>query len=73
MAQGYFISFTTYGTWLHGTAKGKGTVDDDHNALGTPFVDASAEREWQARDVMAQPPDNMSAAERAIVCKSIVE
>jgi hypothetical protein len=27
MPLAYFITFTTYGTWLHGTAKGNGSVD----------------------------------------------
>jgi hypothetical protein len=26
-----FITFSTYGTWLHGTSKGKGSVDHEHN------------------------------------------
>ena len=29
MALAYFISFSTYGIWLHGTSKGKGSVDRD--------------------------------------------
>lgn len=73
MALAYFITFTTYGTWLHGSAKGKGSVDDQHNAYGTPFVEPDAQREEAARDLMAQPPYVLSAAERDIVCNAIVE
>ena len=31
MALAYFITFTTYGTWLPGSVKGKGSVDREHN------------------------------------------
>ena len=32
----YFLTWTTYGTWLHGDARG--SVDDQHNQHGTPQV-----------------------------------
>lgn len=70
MARAYFITFTTYGTWLHGSAKGKGSVDIGHNVFGTPFVAPDAEREQTAREAMTQPPYVMYAAEREI--KAIV-
>lgn len=73
MAVAYFITFTTYGTWLHGSANGKGSVDDQHNAYGTPFVAPDAQRERAEREAMVQPPYVMSAAEREIVCKAIVD
>jgi hypothetical protein len=73
MALAYFITFTTYGTWLHGSAKGKGSVDEEHNEFGTPFVSPDAQREQQAREAMVQPPYVMGPAEREIVCQAIVE
>jgi hypothetical protein len=73
MALAYFITFTTYGTWLHGSSKGKGSVDAEHNEFGTPFVEPDADREQQAREAMVQPAYVMGAAEREIVCKAIVE
>jgi hypothetical protein len=39
MARAYFITFTTYGTWLHGTQKGKGSVDRENNLYGAAFVE----------------------------------
>jgi REP element-mobilizing transposase RayT len=71
MALAYFITFSTYGTWLHGSAKG--SVDDEHHCYGTPLVVPDAERECQAREAMVQPPYVMSATEREIVCKAIVD
>jgi hypothetical protein len=32
----YFITFTTYGTWLHGDERG--SVDKGHNRVGTEFI-----------------------------------
>jgi REP element-mobilizing transposase RayT len=71
MALACFITFSTYGTWLHGSAKG--SVDSEHNAFGTPLLEADGPRENHVRDAMVQPPYVMSAAERDIVCKAIVE
>src|SRR5207302_409826 len=71
MALAYFITFSTYGTHLHGSAKG--SVDDEHSVHGTSFLEADETRETQARDAMAQPPYAMSAKEREIVCKAIVD
>ena len=71
MPLAYFITFTTYGTWLPGSAKG--SVDDEHNGYGMAFVEADAERERQAREAMTQAAYGMSAAEREIACNAMVE
>jgi REP element-mobilizing transposase RayT len=70
MPLAYFITFTTYGNWLHGTAKG--SVDDEHNVYGTPFVEEDASREMQARLDMAQPKYFLNAPARDLVCRAIV-
>ena len=73
MALAYFITFHTYGTWLHGTSKGKGSVDREHNQYGAEFVAPDAQREAKSRDQMAQPPYVMSSpGEREVVCDAIV-
>ena len=71
MVLAYFITFTTYGTRLHGNENG--SVDRDHNAYGTPFLAADLEREQSERAAMAQAPYVMSARERDIACKAIVD
>jgi hypothetical protein len=43
----YFITFSTYGAWLHG--RGVGSVDKLHNEVGTPFLAADAEQEIRER------------------------
>ena len=67
----YFITFTTYGSWLPGSVKG--SVDNEHNVYGTPWVEADAERERQAREAMTQAPYVMTSAEREIVCRAMAE
>ena len=67
----YFITFTTYGSWLPGSVKG--SVDNEHNVYGTPWVEADAERERQAREAMTQVPYVMTSAEREIVCRAMAE
>ena len=71
MALAYFITFTTYGTWLPGSAKG--SVDGEHNVYATPYMAADADRERQAREAMTQALYVMSAPEREIACKAMVE
>lgn len=71
MALAYFITFSTYGTWLHGSPKG--SADKKHNAFETPWLEPDVERESKARKAMLEPGYTMSAAERQIVCKAIVE
>ncbi|MBL8823721.1 MAG: hypothetical protein JNJ77_14125 [Planctomycetia bacterium] len=73
MALAYFITFSTYGTWLPGSAKGKGSVDREHNEYGTPFVEPDPQRERWARVAMTQPAFVMSPQEREIVCQAFVE
>ncbi|QOV87584.1 transposase [Humisphaera borealis] len=73
MALAYFITFHTYGTWLHGTSKSKGSVDREHNQYGTEFVEPDALRESRSRQDMTQPPYVLrSAEEREVVRDAIV-
>ena len=71
MALAYFITFSTYGTWLHGGEKS--SVDVEHNVFGTPFLEADMQRERRERAVMSQAAYVMGEAERKIVCKAVVE
>ena len=72
MALAFFLTFSTYGSWLHGTDKGKGSVDSDHNGYGDSFVDPDQRRIETAREAMAQPPYVLDAARRAVVRDAIV-
>jgi len=67
----YFITFTCYGTWLHG---GKITsVDPKHNQVGSPSLSLNQQREKSARSRMRFQPYLLDAAQRNIVLKVIKE
>lgn len=72
MPQAYFLTFSTYGTWLHGTSKDIGSVDRHHNAYGTPFIPPDPKREQHAARQMTDPPYVLNEASRAIVRDAIV-
>jgi REP element-mobilizing transposase RayT len=72
MALAYFITFTTYGTWLHGTDKGKGSVDRKHNQFDEDFVAPDPSRQHVEREAMSQPPYALDSARRKTVRDAIV-
>ncbi len=61
----YFLTWHTYGTWLHG--RQKGSVDRLHNDYGTPLVKPSPLREKRARERMAHEPVVFTKRARAMV------
>jgi REP element-mobilizing transposase RayT len=67
----YFITFHTYGTWLHGQAPG--SVDREHNQFGTPFLPADRAEHAHSREKMTQPPYYLDQVRREIVRDAIVE
>jgi REP element-mobilizing transposase RayT len=72
MALAYFITFSTYGTWLHGTDRGLGSVDREHNQFGGGFVEPSEDLEAESREAMSQPEYTMDAGRRDLVRDAIV-
>lgn len=68
---GYFLTFTTYGTWLHGRAPG--SVDRLHNVPGTPFLAADSVLELERRERMRQEPYRLDEPRRAQVLRTIRE
>jgi len=71
MPLAYFITFTTYGSWLHGSAKG--AADREHHVYGTPYLEPDPARERQMQERMLQPEYLLSPPEREIVCRAIVD
>ncbi|MBI3269391.1 MAG: hypothetical protein HYZ53_10260 [Planctomycetes bacterium] len=61
----YFITFRTYGTWLHGDTRG--SVDRKHNVFGMPLLPHDPKRAGEDAAAMANPSSVLSAAQRAIV------
>ena len=67
----YFITFHTYGSWLHGQAPG--LVDREHNVPGSPWIDPDPDQLRRNRDRMAQPPYLLDARRRTIVRDALVD
>jgi REP element-mobilizing transposase RayT len=67
----YFITFTTYGTWLHG--RKSGSVDREHNVPGTPLLPPDDAVEHEMRAAMRQEPYTLDASRRSVVLRTIRE
>jgi alanine--tRNA ligase len=67
----YFITFHTYGTWLHGTDRG--SVDQTHDQYGEPFLDSDEWREQEECLRLKHQPIVLDDARRAIVDQTIRE
>ncbi|MBX9679729.1 MAG: transposase [Gemmataceae bacterium] len=70
MALAYFITFSTYGTWLHGSEKR--SVDRSHNAYGAEFLPPNADQEQAEGAAMLQAAYVMGPRERDIVRDALV-
>ncbi|MCI0701552.1 MAG: transposase [Planctomycetia bacterium] len=70
-ALAYFITFTTYGAWLHGDERG--SVNRDNNIAGQPLVPANAELQRTNEALMTAPEYRMEATERETVLAAIRE
>lgn len=67
----FFITFTTYGTWLHGQAPG--SVDREHNQVDTSFLEPDPNRQAASHGKISQDPYRLDEARRRIVRDAIVE
>ncbi len=67
----YFITYTCYGTRLHGDERG--TVDPAHNQPESPFLPANEQRRKVEANLMKQPAFVMDQARRIVVLKTIRE
>jgi len=65
----YFLTWTTYGTWLPGDRRG--SVDDAHNQYGEPYLPHQPDREASARERLAGAPFRMNDAARRTVAEAI--
>ncbi|HZW08997.1 MAG TPA: hypothetical protein VFF69_03760 [Phycisphaerales bacterium] len=71
MPLGYLLTWTTYGTWLHGDERG--SVDDEHNAYGQPFARPDEARRSARYEQLAGEPFALSPEAREIVRHTIRE
>ena len=67
----YLLTWTCYGTWLHGDPRG--SVDAEHNALGTPLAPASPRRQAVHKEQMRAGACRLSEAACRIVSETITD
>jgi hypothetical protein len=67
----YFITFRTYGTWLHGDERG--STDRYANGFGAPQLAPNAVRESWARRKMRAQPVALDDQRRRLVAAALVE
>jgi len=67
----YFITFTCYGTWLHGDERG--SVDDEHNVPGTPVLPPDPERRARESDDLAETPYHLDPTRRQVTLHAVCE
>jgi REP element-mobilizing transposase RayT len=65
----YFLTWTTYGTWLHGDERG--SVDDEHNVYKTPYAPPNADRVMRHFGRLVNQPVLMDGNTRRIVHETI--
>jgi len=66
----FLLTWTCYGTWLHGDERG--SVDDDHRVCGSRFKSPDTQRERDESRRLRHPPVALDAAARQIVHATIV-
>jgi REP element-mobilizing transposase RayT len=70
-ALAYFLTFRTYGTWLHGDERG--SVDRQRNRFATPMLPEN--RSWRSHqeELLQQPPVVFSERQRHVCQQAMVE
>ena len=68
-ARAYLITFTTYGTWVHGDERG--SVDREHNVPGTALLSPSAPRRRMVTGLMKSNEVKLSREQRTVVRETI--
>jgi REP element-mobilizing transposase RayT len=66
----YFITFHTYGTWLHGAEAG--SVNDEHNQPGEPWIEPDASLHASSQRRMSQDAYLLDEPRRRVVRDAIV-
>lgn len=67
----YFITFTSYGTWLHGEKPT--SVDRLNNTPGTDFLSFNSKRSYLVKKQMSETPYFLDELRRRIVLQAIME
>ena len=68
---GYLITFRSYGTWLHGDARG--SVDRFHRGYGTPRLPLNSARRTYEEDLLKQRAVILDSRQRAAIESGVRE
>ncbi len=68
---GYHITFRSYGTWLHGDARG--SVDRFHNRFGAPRIPRNEQWHEYNRKQLKHPPVILKPLQRELIESAIRE
>jgi REP element-mobilizing transposase RayT len=67
----YFISFRTYGTWLHGDKRG--SIDRKHNLYGSPYIEPNERWRRHNQLILKAKPLILNPKQRRVVDEAIRE
>jgi REP element-mobilizing transposase RayT len=67
----YLITFTTYGTWLHGDKRA--SVNEEHNHFGDEFVPHNPGLNIKEQSLLKHQPIKLNAFSRNIVLQAVLE
>jgi REP element-mobilizing transposase RayT len=67
----YFLTFTCYGTWLHGDERG--SVDRGHNAPLSPVLPPDPDRRAGEWATLAEPPYLLDGPRRQVTLQALCE
>jgi hypothetical protein len=67
----YLITFTTYGTWLHGDKRG--SVDKEHNQYGSSFIATSSVLRKKEQSSLRHPAFILGQRQREAVLEAILQ
>ena len=67
----YFISFRTYGTWLHGDKRG--SIDRHHNSYGAPYIEPNEKWRHYNQQLLKEKPLILNARQRRLVEDAVRE
>jgi len=67
----YLITFTTYGTWLHGDKRG--SVNDEHNRYGSAFMAPDSTLHTKEESALKNPSFMLGSRQQEKVLEAILQ
>lgn len=68
---GYLLTWTCYGTWLHGDDRG--SSDRTHNAYGEPFLSTNSARRGAERSAQASASIRLDVVSRDVIAETVTK